>query len=94
MLFSKLHFRLTGVFWTYTQKDIYLNAEELPLSMPFTESAMARTAYRWHDLKCSGCGHEFENGEPVYSHTRNKKGNPIVIGHLCKNCYEAKYIDV
>jgi len=62
--------------------------------MPFIESVMARKAYRWRGLKCSGCGHEFENGEPVYSEKKGWQGGLKVVAHLCKNCYEAKYIDV
>jgi hypothetical protein len=51
---------------------------------------MAKTSYRWTGLKCSGCGHKFENGESVYIQTRTFK----VTGHLCQNCYEAKFIDL
>ena len=52
---------------------------------------MAKAICRWSGLVCSGCGHKFENGEPVYSHF---KGAKRIVGHLCKNCYQAKYIDV
>jgi len=62
--------------------------------MPFLKSIMATTSYQWRGLKCSECDHEFENGEPVYRHLRASMGSIKVIGHLCKNCYESKYIDV
>jgi hypothetical protein len=58
--------------------------------MPFILALMAQTSYRWRGLKCSGCGHEFKNGESVYSHVQYLK----VTGHLCQKCYDAKFLDL
>jgi hypothetical protein len=62
--------------------------------MPFSKTIMAKKAYRLHGLECSTCGHKFENGESVYRHLRSKERSPRVIAYLCKNCYEAKFLDL
>jgi hypothetical protein len=59
--------------------------------MPFIKAIMAKAICRWSGLVCSVCGHKFENGEPVYSHF---KGAKRIVGHLCKKCYDAKYLDL
>jgi len=51
---------------------------------------MAKAICRWSGLVCSECGHKFENGEPVYSHTKYL----TVVGHLCQKCYDAKFLDL
>ena len=37
---------------------------------------------------CSGCGREKLKAEVISIYAKRKRTNPLVIAHLCEDCYE------